>query len=65
MFTLGHEDVCPVDDLGIQQAMAAIYKLDMADKRTLRAQMLKISEKWSPYQSYACFYLWPYKDAGK
>lgn len=65
MFTLGHEDVIPVDDLGIQQAMATIYKLDMTDKRGLRAQMLKISEKWAPYQSYACFYLWPYKDAGK
>ncbi len=65
MFTLGHEDVFPADDLGIQQAMAGIYKLDIADKRALRAQMFKISEKWAPYRSYACFYLWPYKDAGK
>jgi len=63
MFTLGREDVFAVDDLGIQQAMAAIYKLDLADKKGTREQMLKISAKWSPYRTYACFYLWKYKDA--
>ncbi len=62
MFTLGREDVFAVDDLGIQQAMAKIYKLDMADKKGLREKMLKISAKWTPYRTYACFYLWKYKD---
>lgn len=62
MFTLGHEDVFAPDDLGIQQAMAHIYKLDMADKKVLREKMLKISAKWSPYRTHACFYLWRYKD---
>ena len=63
MFTLGREDVFAVDDLGIQQAMASVYKLDVADKKALREKMLKISEKWKPYRTYACFYLWKYKDA--
>ncbi len=63
MFTLGREDVFAVDDLGIQQAMAQVYKLDTTDKKTLREKMLKISAKWSPYRTYACFYLWKYKDA--
>jgi DNA-3-methyladenine glycosylase II len=62
MFTLGREDVFAVDDLGIQQAMARIYKLDTSDKKALRAQMQKLSAKWSPYRTYACFYLWKYKD---
>lgn len=62
MFTLGREDVFAVDDLGIQQAMAKVYKLDMTDKKALREKMLKISAKWSPYRTYACFYLWRYKD---
>lgn len=62
MFTLGFEDVFPPDDLGIQQAMAKIYKLDMTDKKALREQMLKISAKWTPYRTQACFYLWKYKD---
>jgi len=62
MFTLGREDVFAVDDLGIQQAMIAIYKLDKADKKKLRADMLQISKKWSPYRSFACLYLWQHKD---
>ena len=62
MFTLGREDVFAVDDLGIQQAMIKIYKLDPADKKALREKMLKISSKWAPYRTYACFYLWKYKD---
>ncbi len=63
MFTLGREDVFAVDDLGIQQAMAKIYKLDLTDKKATREKMLKISAKWAPYRTYACFYLWKYKDA--
>lgn len=62
MFTLGREDVFAVDDLGIQQSMAKIYKLGIADKKALREKMLKISAKWAPYRTYACFYLWKYKD---
>ncbi len=62
MFTLGREDVFAVDDLGIQQAMAKVFKLDMTDKKGLREKMFKISSKWSPYRTYACFYLWKYKD---
>lgn len=65
MFTLGREDVFAPDDLGIQQAMAKIYKLDLTDKKALREKMLKISAKWSPYRTYACLYLWHYKDTGQ
>ncbi len=63
MFTLGREDVFAVDDLGIQQAMTKIYKLDASDKKAMKEKMLKISAKWAPYRTYACFYLWKYKDA--
>lgn len=62
MFTLGREDVFAVDDLGIQQAMTRLYKLDPADKKKLREDMLRISEKWSPYRTYACLHLWQHKD---
>ena len=63
MFTLGREDVFAVDDLGIQQAMEKVYKIDPSDKKAMKEKMLKISAKWSPYRTYACFYLWKYKDA--
>ncbi len=62
MFTLGREDVFAVDDLGIQQGMAKLYNLDITDKKALRNQMLVISSKWSPYRTYACVYIWDYKD---
>jgi DNA-3-methyladenine glycosylase II len=63
MFTLGRQDVFAVDDLGIQQAMIRIYKLDKSDKKKLREEMIRISASWSPYRTYACLHLWQHKDA--
>ncbi len=62
MFTLGREDVFAVDDLGIQQAICKLYNVGAADKKAMKQQMLKIAEKWSPYRTYACRYLWGWKD---
>lgn len=62
MFTLGREDIFSVDDYGIQTAIKKIYKLDDSDKKTFRAKILKISEKWVPYRTYACLHLWHWKD---
>lgn len=62
MFTLGREDVFAVDDLGIQQAMTRLYKLDPDDKKGMREKMLKLSQRWSPYRTYACLHLWKWKD---
>jgi len=63
MFTLGREDVFAVDDLGIQQAICKLYKIDAEDKKAMKEQMLAVSKKWSPYRTYACLYLWGWKDA--
>jgi DNA-3-methyladenine glycosylase II len=62
MFALGREDVFAIDDLGIQNAMIGLYKLDRTDKKNFREKMLTISKKWSPYRTYACLYLWRWKD---
>lgn len=62
MFTLGREDVFAVDDLGIQQAMIRLYKLDNTNKKALKEKMLQLSTKWSPYRTYACLHLWQWKD---
>jgi DNA-3-methyladenine glycosylase II len=62
MFSLGREDVFAVDDLGIQQAMTKLYKLEHLDKKELKQKMLELSAKWSPYRTYACLHLWQYKD---
>lgn len=63
MFTLGREDVFAVGDLGIQQSITKLYKLDASDKKLMKEKMLQISAKWSPYRTYACRYLWDWKDS--
>lgn len=62
MFALGREDVFAVDDLGIQNAMIKLYKIDNSDKKKLKEDMLRLSAKWSPYRTYACVHLWRWKD---
>jgi DNA-3-methyladenine glycosylase II len=62
MFTLGREDVFAVDDLGIQNSIKKLYRLEGLDKKALKEKMLQISESWSPYRTYACRYLWGWKD---
>lgn len=55
MNSLGRVDVFSSGDLGLVRAMEAIYGLS---KNTPRPSLLKISEKWSPYRTYACLLLW-------
>ncbi|MGN6294155.1 MAG: DNA-3-methyladenine glycosylase family protein [Chitinophagaceae bacterium] len=62
MFALGREDIFAIDDLGIQNAMIRLYKLDRTDKKKFKADLLRISGKWSPYRTYACKHLWGWKD---
>lgn len=62
MFAMSREDVFAVDDLGIQNAMIGLYKLDRTDKKQFRDDMCHISKKWSPYRTYACLHLWRWKD---
>lgn len=54
IFTLHREDIFPIGDLGIRAAMANLYKVDRED----RDKLISIAQKWKPYRSYACRYLW-------
>jgi len=62
MFALCREDIFAIDDLGIQNAMIKLYKLDNADKKKLKEELLRLSNKWSPFRTYACMYMWRWKD---
>jgi hypothetical protein len=62
MFGLGREDIFAIDDWGVQNAMIHIYKLDRTDKKAFREALLRLSQKWSPYRTYACMHLWRWKD---
>jgi len=57
MFPMDRPDVFPVDDLGIQNNMKAIYGLT-TEKKILKAEMTKIAENWTPYKTLACKYVW-------
>jgi DNA-3-methyladenine glycosylase II len=62
MFTLAREDVFAFDDLGLKQGLIRLYNLKETDKKLLQKKMEKITIKWSPYRTYACRYLWNWKD---
>jgi len=54
MFALGKEDVFSSGDMGLQNAIKKLYGLNTPTKEDL----VKLSEKWSPYRTYACRILW-------
>ena len=62
MFTLGREDIFAMDDLGLKQSVIKLYNIKETDKKLLREKIEKISLRWSPYRTYACKYLWGWKD---
>ncbi|HEV2978510.1 MAG TPA: DNA-3-methyladenine glycosylase [Casimicrobiaceae bacterium] len=58
MFLMFHElrpDILPVDDLGLQRALADHYN---GGERLDRAAMLALAEPWRPWRSVATWYLW-------
>lgn len=54
MFTLSRTDIFSAGDLGLQNAMIKIYKLDKPTKD----QLIEISTKWSPHRTLASRILW-------
>ncbi len=62
MFALGREDIFSAGDYGIQTAMVNLYRIRHRDPKKIRTKMMAISAGWSPYRTYACMYLWRWKD---
>lgn len=57
MFSLVRENILPLDDLGIQNAIKKLYDLNTTGKQ-LKLEMVQIAHQWKPYRTYACMYLW-------
>ncbi len=55
MFALKRRDVLPLADLGIRNAIHRAYELPAPPKPK---EMEAIAEKWRPYRTVACWYLW-------
>jgi DNA-3-methyladenine glycosylase II len=62
MFNLGRPNVFPVDDLIIRQFIIKYYNIEAENKKEELQKLHKVAEKWVPYRSYACLYLWASKD---
>ncbi|MCA9217560.1 MAG: DNA-3-methyladenine glycosylase 2 family protein [Planctomycetales bacterium] len=54
LFGLGRPDVFAPDDLGLQNAIKALYEKPKADRKKIES----IAVKWAPYRSVASWYLW-------
>lgn len=55
MFSMGRPDVFSFGDLGLRNAIERLYKLD---HKPTQVEAEKIAEKWKPYRTTACRYLW-------
>jgi DNA-3-methyladenine glycosylase II len=62
IFTLGRQDVLPVDDFGVRDGYRVLYALENAPKPKALAE---IGLAWSPHRSIAAWYLWRASDEGK
>lgn len=60
MFKLGRPDVLPDLDLGIQNAIKRAY----GKRKVSPKDVQRIGAKWTPYSSFACWYLWRSLDNG-
>jgi DNA-3-methyladenine glycosylase II len=54
LFSLGREDIFSYGDLALINAIKKLY----TPKDTKKETILAITEKWSPYRSYASKVLW-------
>jgi len=52
---LGHEDVIPAADVGLQSAIGRAYGLG---RKATEAEVRALAERWAPHRSYAAFAWW-------
>src|SRR5581483_8847980 len=60
IFALGRPDIFSMGDVGLRRAVNKLYNggRKLSDRRTQ-----ELAERWSPYRSVACWYLWRSGDA--
>lgn len=62
IFTLHRHDIFSYKDLGLVKPIFLLYGINPKKykPKNLKKKVLSITEKWSPYRSLACRYLWLY-----
>lgn len=61
MFAMGRPDILAVGDLGIKAGIQKLYNLKYLPTPEQVAE-IATKNKWSPYQTAACWYIWRAKD---
>ena len=59
MFTLNRPDILPIGDLGIQKGYMVFFNINFLPDKDY---MIKNAEKWRPFRTVACWYLWKLVD---
>jgi len=55
IFSLGRQDVFPVDDLGLRKGIQMLFSLPDIPKPK---EVERLGERWKPYRTIATWYLW-------
>ena len=61
IFQMGRQDIFPLQDVGIRNAMRKLYHLPPTTKD---CEFLEIATHWRPHRSIACQFLWLGLDTG-
>ncbi|WP_246249309.1 DNA-3-methyladenine glycosylase family protein [Tenuifilum thalassicum] len=64
IFSLGREDVFPVDDLAIKKGMVELYDLQSKGKM-LTNELHEIASAWKPYRTWGTRLIWAYMNDKK
>lgn len=57
LFGLGRPNLLPAADIGLKNALRKLYQWEA---QPTEAEVRKIGQEWSPFESYITFYLWDY-----
>jgi DNA-3-methyladenine glycosylase II len=60
IFALEYPDVFSCGDAGLRRAISALYSVP---EREYGVRAAEIAERWKPFRSYACRYLWLWLDS--
>ncbi|MFT5998774.1 MAG: DNA-3-methyladenine glycosylase II [Neolewinella sp.] len=64
MFVLHRPDLLPLDDLVVKRNIIALFGIDTEKLKgkKLNAEIIRVTEPWRPYRSYASRFMWGLKD---
>jgi len=64
MFVLKRPDLLPLDDLVVKRNIIALFGINdtKLKGKKLNAEILRVTEPWRPYRSYASRFMWALKD---